>query len=113
MSIVAPPVSAMEAVEDSEERTGAREPQAECSLPAVVLPAGGVHLRRPVHRPDPLVLLLQPHPVDALRHRVHRLGQLRPVLPGAVLLQGFMNTFIFGFVTSGSKSCSACSSPCC
>ena len=49
-------------------------------------PAGIVFGAR-LHRPDGAVVLLQPDPLDAVHDRVHRPGQLRPVLQGAVAHQ--------------------------
>ena len=46
-------------------------------LSPVVLPAGRDHLRRPVRDPDLRLVLLLPHPLDLVRHRVHRAGQLQ------------------------------------
>ena len=51
------------------------------------IPAG-VLLRRPLPRPDLRVVLLLAHPLDAVRRRVHRLRQLRAVLPGAAARPG-------------------------
>ena len=42
-----------------------------------------------------------PHPLDAVRHRVHRVRQLPSVLQRAGPAQGLINTFIYGFITSG------------
>ena len=65
--------------------------EAEKPLSSVVLSSGRDHLRRPVRDPDLRVLLLLPHPLDPVRHRVHRAGQLPAVLlralPGAGLHQ--------------------------
>ena len=59
-------------------------PRRRLGLPALVLPARRHHLRPRLRRPDRPVVLLQPDPVDAVHDRVHRAGQLRPVLQGAV-----------------------------
>ena len=50
----------------------------------------------------PSFVLLRAHPVD-LRHRVHRLRQLRPFFTESRLLQGLHNTLIFGVLTSALK----------
>ena len=53
--------------------------------------------------PDVRVVLLQPHPLDAVRHRVHRPGELRPVLLGAELVTGLHEHAHLRLVTSGAK----------
>ena len=80
-----------------------RRAEAAQPLPPVVLPTGRDHLRRPVRDPDLRLVLLLLHPLDAVRHRVHRAGQLPPVLRRAGAARLLVNTFIYGFLTSAAK----------
>ncbi len=63
-------------------RAGQAPAQAE-SVPLLVLCARRRHLRRPVPRADVRVVLLQPDPLDDLRLALHRLRELRQLLPRA------------------------------
>src|SRR5690606_29091833 len=51
-------------------------------IPHLVLPAGRDPLHDLLPGPDVRLVLLQPHPLEPVRVRVHRAGELRPVLPG-------------------------------
>ena len=74
-------VSTISATATSEKAGTPRAPaEAAQSLSPVVLPAGRDHLHRPVRDPDLRLVLLLPHPLDPVRHRVHRTGQLPAVL---------------------------------
>ena len=69
-------------------RRAGQAPAHEELVPHVVLHPGRRVLRRPLPRPDHRVVLLLAHPLDAVQRRVHRLRQLRAVLPGAAARPG-------------------------
>ena len=88
------------------EKVGKPGPQRKRQEPLspVVLPPGRDHLRRPVRGPDVRVVLLLPHPLDPVRHRVHRVRQLRRrSSPSRPCADRFINTFIYGFLTSAAE----------